>query len=254
MRIRAYRGLLARRRPAGLSLYRRHGAAAWGKVRMNRKPQRKPRGVLFDLDGTLIDTYDLILQSFRYTVRTVLGRDVPDALLMAKVGQPLATQMWDFADSAAVHEELCRVYREYNAQIHDAAIREFPGTMEALAQLAAAGHPLGVVTSKRHACACQGLARFGMEPCFEFVIGSDDWPAHKPDPGPVSHGCDLLGLPPGECLYVGDSPFDLQAGNAAGCLTAAALWGMFPEGVLAAEHPDFLCASLADVPALLAAW
>lgn len=208
-------------------------------------------GVLFDLDGTLVDTYDLILTTFHHAVRTVLGRDFPDDVLMQKVGQPLATQMWDFADDEAVHDELCRVYREHNAVIHDDAIRRFPGTRDALLRFADAGLPIGVVTSKRHAPALAALVSCGIDDVFPVVVGSDDWPEHKPAPGPVLHGCDLLGVAPASCAYVGDSPFDIQAGNAAGCLTVAATWGMFPVDDLVRERPSAQCGSLAAVADLL---
>ncbi len=209
------------------------------------------QGVLFDLDGTLLDTEQLLLASFRHTVSVVLEEAIPDERLMAKVGQPLNTQMWDFTDDDAVHERLCRTYREYNAQVHDQLIELFPGIVDALGELKRMGYPLGVVTSKRHEPATKGLAFFDLEGYFDFVIGSDDWPAHKPDPGPVEHGCDLMGLRPDECMYVGDSPFDVQAGNGAGCMTAAALWGMFSEDVLRAENPDFVCRDISELPGLL---
>ncbi len=209
------------------------------------------RGVLFDLDGTVLDTQELLLTTFRFAVRQVLGEDLPDERLLAKVGQPLDAQMWDFTDDGTVHAELCRVYRTYNAQVHDGLVKVFPGTRETLMHLRAAGLPLGIVTSKRHALAFRGLACFGLEKCFDILVGSDDWPDHKPDPGPVRRGCDLLGLSPDECVYVGDSPFDMRAGNGAGCVTIAALWGMFPESVLRREHPDLVCDSIASIPDLV---
>ena len=213
--------------------------------------QHDIKAVLFDLDGTLLDTYDLILETFRHATRTVLGRVVSDEALMAKVGQPLVVQMWDFADSQAVHDELIQAYREYNALVHDDLVKLFPGTVPMLERLKDAGLPLGVVTSKRHASAARGLACFDLEGCFDFIIGPDDWPEHKPAPGPVMRGCELLGLRPETCLYVGDSPFDMQAGNAAGCVTAAALWGMFPRAVLEAESPTYVCERCADVVDLI---
>lgn len=205
------------------------------------------RAVLFDLDGTLADTYALILATFHYAVREVLGRDYPDDVLMQKVGQPLAVQMWDFTDDEAVHGELCRVYRERNAVIHEDYIRRFPGTRDAIVALVQAGMPVGVVTSKRHGPATKALVSCGLDDVLPVVVGSDDWPENKPAPGPVLHGCDLLGVAPNECAYVGDSPFDLQAGRAAGCFTVAATWGMFPPDVLAAEAPDATCSSISDV-------
>ena len=179
------------------------------------------RGVLFDLDGTLLDTQRLILVSFRHAVETVLGKSMPDELLMAKVGQPLTVQMWDFTDDQEVHDELLAVYRDYNARVHDDLIRIFPGV--------------------------RGLATFGLDGAFDLLIGSDDCAAHKPDPGPVLQGCRQLGLRPEECAYVGDSPFDLQAGRGAGCPTAAVLWGMFPEEVLLAEKPEVACRNVEEL-------
>ena len=93
------------------------------------------RGILFDNDGTLVDTHDLILDSMRYGTRTVLGRVIPDDRLMAKVGIPLADQMLDFTDSLEQRDELLRVYREYNHAYHDQTIRLFPGVAEGLSAL-----------------------------------------------------------------------------------------------------------------------
>ena len=131
---------------------------------------RTAQAVLFDLDGTLLDTHDLLLATFRYTARTVLREAISDERLMAKVGQHLNTQMWDFTDDPAVHEELCRVYREYNAEVHDDMIRLFDGTVPMLERLKEAGLPLAVVTSKRHEVAMRGLDLFGLTGYFDFLI------------------------------------------------------------------------------------
>ena len=213
--------------------------------------QRDINAVLFDLDGALVDTYDLILASFRHATKTVLDKVIPDQELMCKVGQPLVMQMWDFTTDQAVHDELMASYRAHNARVHDDLIKIFPGTAPALGRLKEAGVPLGVVTSKRHEAAMQALERFDLAGYFEFVVSPDDWPEYKPAPGPVLHGCELLGRAPQECLYVGDSPFDMQAGNGAGCPTAAALWGMFPPAALHAERPVFMCADIAEIPLLV---
>ena len=210
------------------------------------------QSVLFDLDGTLIDTHDLILASFRHATREVLGRDIPDEVLMRKVGQPLVVQMWDFTDDDATHEQLMRTYRAFNEARNDEVVRPFPGVEDTLRVLREAGYSMGVVTSKRHELAWHTLEVLGLSDYFEFLVGADDCPAHKPDPEPVEMGCDKMGLRPDECLYVGDSPFDMAAGNDAGCVTVAATWGMFPESELAAQRPDFTIASIGELPALLA--
>ncbi len=205
------------------------------------------KGVLFDLDGTLIDSHDLILASFRYAIGEVLGKDFSDEVYMAKVGQPLATQMWDFTDDEDVHTELLRVYREHNARVHDSMVSVFPHVSDVLSELRAHQVSLGVVTSKIEKIARCGLRACGIEDFFAFVVSPSNFPEHKPAPGPVLHGAELLGLAPSECLYVGDSPYDLQSGKGAGSLTAAALWGMFSKDSLLAEKPDFVCESMLDV-------
>lgn len=211
---------------------------------------RELDAVLFDFDGTVVDSYDLILESFHHAVREVLGVDYADEVLMRKVGQPLAVQMLDFTSSLEVRDELCRVYRAYNAIVHDERIKSFPAVAETMRALRAAGLATGIVTSKRHDPAMRGLRVFGLEPLFDVVVGSDDCEGHKPDPAPIVHAAGLLGVDPARCAYVGDSPFDLQAGNAAGCLTVAAAWGMFPEPVLRAERPDVVSGAFAELAQL----
>jgi len=199
------------------------------------------RGMLFDNDGTLVDTRDLILSSLRYSTRTVLGRVIPDDELLAKVGQPLAIQVADFTSDERERAEVLRLYRKHNHAHHDAAVRAFPGAVETLAALRESGVKLGVVTSKMHALAWRGLEISGLAPFLDCCIGADDCDRYKPDGKPVACGAEALGLLPEECLYVGDSPYDIQAGHAAGCKTVAVTWGVFSRELLAAENPDFTC-------------
>ena len=210
------------------------------------------KGILFDNDGTLLDTYELILESFNYAYEEVLGHTFPPEEVMQKVGQPLETQVRDFADDDEVVAEVVRVYRDLNVRIHDERATVYEGCIETLAALKDAGIRMCIVTSKRHSLAQHGIEVFGIAPYMEFLLGSDDWPAHKPDPSVVLRGCELLGLDPAECAYVGDSPFDMQAANGAGCFSVAALWGMFDRETLEAENPDALCETFADLPAVLA--
>ncbi|MBR5259965.1 MAG: HAD-IA family hydrolase [Eggerthellaceae bacterium] len=204
------------------------------------------KAVLFDLDGTLLDTQDLILASFRYATTEVLGQKIPDELLLAKVGQPLEVQMCDFTDDPALQKELVDVYRDYNHAVHDERVRAFDGVVEMLDWLADAGYRMGVVTSKRQALAQRGLDVCGLAKYMEFVVAPDVFPIHKPDPAPVVHACELMGLDPAECLYVGDSPFDIAAGNGAGCETVAVTWGMFSAEVLADEDPMYVIGHPSD--------
>lgn len=199
------------------------------------------KGVLFDLDGTLIDTYDLILSSMRYTMDHYIGDDFTDEFLMKGVGTPLWNQMLDFAGGPGNEEqadEMTAYYRAYNDAAHDEHAKSFPGILEMVDRLHEAGMRTAVVTGKRHTLAVHGLELFGMGDKMEFVLGSDDCAQHKPQPGPVLDGCAKLGLDPSECVYVGDSPYDIASGNAAGCTTVAVTWGMFPVEQLKEQQPD----------------
>ena len=205
------------------------------------------RAILFDNDGTLVDTYEAILTCFKYATKKVLHTDIPEAELMAKVGQPLRVQMWDFTEDPEVHQALCDAYWERGITVHDEKAHLFEGVKETLQELQDRGFVMGVVTSKLHDAAQHGLELFGIDQYFSCLVSPDDCEGSKPDPAPVVYGAQLLDIKPEHCLYVGDSPFDMQAGRGAGCTTVAALWGMFPEDVLDQEYPDIKCRTMKDL-------
>lgn len=207
------------------------------------------RAVLFDLDGTLIDTVALILSSFRYATGRVLGKPLPDEVLMRNVGVPLFRQMKEFAPAHA--DELLRVYREHNSKVHDEMIAEYPGTHQTLEQLARRGVPMGVVTSKGTPMARRGLEVFGLDRYFEVVVTADDVPLHKPDPYPLRRAGELIGVDAEECLYLGDSPHDIAAARGAGSLAVAALWGAFPAAEVLDAGPEYALTSITELPELL---
>jgi len=195
-------------------------------------PERvaRVRGILFDLDGTIVDTEALILASARHATQSVLGEALPDDVLRHNIGLPLRAQMGEYAPGHV--DELLAAYREHNERMHDELIREYPGTERALRELADAGYRMGIVTSKSCPVARRGVDFFGLGRYFEVLVGFEDTAIHKPEGEPVLEGARRLGSPVDQCLYVGDSPHDMAAGNAAGAITVAALWGPFPERVL----------------------
>jgi len=207
--------------------------------------------VLFDLDGTLIDTIPLILDSFRHATQVVLGEAVADDVLAKNVGIPLAIQMGEFTDDPAVADELLRAYREHNRAHHDERALLFAGTTEALAVIAGRGLPMGVVTSKAREIALRGIDLFDLGQYFQVVISMDDVDRYKPDPFPLLKAADALGVAPGATAYVGDSPHDVDAANRAGALSIAAPWGVSTHEVLLAARPHFVLGSMADLPELL---
>jgi len=185
----------------------------------------------------------------RHATREVLRREFPERDLMRGVGTPLIAQMRVLSDPHA--DELVRVYREHNARVHDDLIAEYPGVNETLAALRAHGVPMGVVTSKSRAVATRGLELFGLHEYFEVVVCSDDTERHKPDPEPLLYATSLMGVAVSETAYVGDSPFDIEAANAAGSVSVAALWGVFDREALEASTPDLWASDIGAVPSLL---
>lgn len=183
--------------------------------------------VLFDLDGTLLDTFEAILLSMRYATQKVLGRVIPDEELIAKVGQPLLDQMETLADTPDQCEPLLEVYRAHNEQDIFEQSKPFEGILQMLDSLQAAGAQLGVVTSKRRELACQSLAYYELDKKFVCVIGSEDSEKHKPNPEPLLKAVEILGVKKSECFYVGDSPYDIQAANSAKIPNCAVTWGKF---------------------------
>ncbi len=205
--------------------------------------------VLFDLDGTLIDTLGLIRESMRYATATVLGAPLPDDVLMRNVGVPLAVQMREFSEEHA--DELLAVYREHNDRVHDLLVREYPGVELALDELVEAGLRLGVVTSKLHRVAERGLDRFSLGRFFEVLVGSDDVDIHKPEPFPLLYAAEQMGVDPRRCAYVGDSPHDMAAARAAGMVAIAATWGVSSPERLRAAEAQYEAHSMAEVVAIL---
>lgn len=193
--------------------------------------------VLFDLDGTLVDTNHLIVRSFQHTLREKLGLEVSGADLYQYFGEPLVTTMGRFAPGRA--EELTDFYRVFNLANHDALIREFEGVREAVATLRQAGVKLAVVTSKKRDLALRGLRVSGLEPLFDAVVGMDETEKHKPNPEPALLALERLGATAGRhVLMVGDSHFDMMCGKNAGLGTAAVAWTVQAREVLDATQPD----------------
>lgn len=215
-------------------------------------PSRSIDAVLFDFDGTLADTIPLILASFRYASEKILGAPLSDEALLQNVGVPLAKQMREFAQDEKTADALLAAYREHNHAHHDEMAGIFPGVIEMLDQLRAAGLPLGIVTSKSAPMTARGLTLLGLDGRFGAIVTADDVTEHKPDPMPVLMAAEILGVSPERCAYLGDSPHDIDAALAAGAYAIAATWGVSPRERLAEAGPDAFVESVGDVVPLLA--
>jgi pyrophosphatase PpaX len=199
--------------------------------------------VLFDLDGTVIDSGAIILASMRHAAREVLGVEPPEEELMGAVGGPgLEAQMQALAPDRV--EELVTVYRSHNEPLHD-QLASCEGIDDVLVRLKEEGRRLGIVTAKRRATVELAFANVPLGHLFEVVVGGDETPRHKPDPEPLLCAAKRLRVSPQVCAYVGDSPFDIRAARAAGMHGIAVTWGgIHGRERLEAEGPD----AIVDTP------
>ena len=183
--------------------------------------------VLFDLDGTVIDTGAIILASMRHAAETVVGGEYTDEQLLAAVGGPGLEAQMQALDPSRV-DELVRVYRAHNEPLHD-TISVCAGMDSVLDELKDRGHRLGIVTAKRRATVELAFARIPIEHLFDTVVGGDETDRHKPDPAPLRLALERMGAAPEDAVYVGDSPFDMQAAKAGGLRAIGVAWGRIHE-------------------------
>jgi len=218
--------------------------------RPNLFPKPRPLAVLFDLDGTLVDSIALLLASMNHTFE---GREhrPTESEWIAGLGTPLPAQLTPFVESEEDRQRLTQRYRDFQGEQHDRLMARYQGVAETLALLRKRGHPMGVVTSKGNAMMDRGLRFIGADDCISVTVGYDSCDRHKPDPYPVSLAVEKLGYTPAETVFVGDSPHDIKAGNAAGVATIAALWGPFARQTLEPYEPAYCIEKITQLPPLL---
>ncbi|HVF40269.1 MAG TPA: HAD-IA family hydrolase, partial [Gemmatimonadaceae bacterium] len=212
--------------------------------------QSRPWAVLFDLDGTLVDSIELLLMCARHTFEGRERRPTDDEWI-AGLGTPLPTQMRAYVDTDEEVEQLRSRYRAFQRENHDLFMREYPGVEDTLIELERRGHPMGVVTSKSNEMMDRGLRYLRLDRFMKTSIGHDSCQIHKPDPFPVRLALQELGYEPNEAVFVGDSPHDIASGNAARVVSIAALWGPFTRAQLDPHKPKYFLERITDLPALL---
>ena len=196
------------------------------------------RTVLFDLDGTLVDSAAMILASFRHATRTVLRREIADQELLAAVGGPgLRAQMEALAPDRV--DELVAVYSDHNVGLHP-GLQACEGVLGLLETLRDEGRRLGVVTAKRRATLALAFEVLPeLERFFDVTVAAEDTERHKPHPEPLLAALERLGEGPADAVYVGDSPFDIEAAKAAHVGAIAVTWGaIHPRERLEREGAD----------------
>ena len=205
--------------------------------------------VLFDLDGTVVDSGGIILASMRHATRTVLGRQIPDEALMAAVGGPgLEAQMREFGGDEHL-EELVRVYRAHNEPLHN-RLELCLGMDDVLLKLKDEGRRLGLVSAKRRSTVELAFAATEIGHLFDVVVGGDETPLQKPAPDPLLLALERLGEQATDAVYIGDSPYDMAAANAAGMYAIGVSWGGVHRREVLADA-DVIVDSAAELLAVL---
>jgi pyrophosphatase PpaX len=198
---------------------------------------RRYQAVLFDLDGTLIDSAELIIAAFQETIRSALGREVSRSEIMGLWSRPIRERFHAFAPER--DEAMAQDYLRRYLALRPRYARLFPGVSTVLEALRGRDYVLGIVTSKRRATASAEVLGFGLDRWCAVTIADEDVSQHKPDGEPVRLAAARLGVSPAGALMVGDSCVDIEAGRNAGAGTAAALWGTVDRASLLDAHPEY---------------
>lgn len=203
------------------------------------------KAILFDLDGTLIDTNELIIQSFKYAFKTLFNKDISKDDIVRTFGEPLRAAMARYHEDKA--ELMVDTFRIYNEANHDSIATIFDGVKEGLEALKVMGIKLGIVTSKRRPMAERGLKLIDIHKFMDIVVTPEDTEKHKPLGDPALKACELLGVLPQETIMVGDSHNDILCGKNAGCSTCLVKYTALPLEELMDYKPDYVVDSIEDL-------
>lgn len=202
--------------------------------------------VLFDLDGTIVDTNELIIQSFLHTLEGETELPYTRERIVPHMGYPLLEQLRFFTGKEQV-DELAVKYRKFNLDKHDELVAEFPNVREVLAELQRRNIRMGVVTNKMRITTQMGLQLCGLDSYMETLVTIDDVVRGKPDPEAVLRALEQMKVDPGEALMVGDSQYDIIAGRDAGVKTVGVSWSLKGEDHLRAFQPDYIIRDMRDL-------
>lgn len=209
---------------------------------MENSRKRRIDTVLFDFDGTLMDTNDVILESWQYTFEQLRGHRTDTKTLLATFGEPLKMTMYNFF--GGTEEDVDRnveIYRSYQKEYFLDMIHLFPGVYEMLKDVRGAGFKTALVTSRLKPTTYQGIEKFGIEEFFDAVITADDVTKHKPDPEPILITLEKLGSRAENAVMFGDTKQDILCAKNAGVTSVLVDWSMaIPKGTASEEYePDF---------------
>ena len=197
--------------------------------------------VLFDFDGTIMNTNDVIIQSWQHTFRTVEGKERPEEEIIKTFGEPLSITMERLLPQISVEEGIS-IYRSYHYDHFTDLIYVFPGMTELIEELKKRGYKIGLVTSRLRHTTGLGLQKYNMEKSFDTIVTCEDTDKHKPDPEPVLIALDKLESKPEEAVMLGDSMFDILCARNAKVKAGLVSWALAvgEEEKAGCDAPDFI--------------
>lgn len=209
---------------------------------------KKINTVLFDFDGTIMDTNDVIMQSWQHTFRTVEGKERPEEGIIETFGEPLFITMEKLLPQIPV-EEGVSIYREYHYSNFTDLIDVFPGIIDLLKELKSRGYKVGLVTSRLRQTTDIGLQKYEMEQYFDAIVTCDDTDKHKPDPEPIYIALDRLDSKAEESIMIGDSMFDILCAKNAGVKAGLVSWALAfsEEDKIGVNAPDYIIEKAEDL-------
>jgi pyrophosphatase PpaX len=215
------------------------------------RPRRLP-AILFDMDGTLLDSIELIVQSAEFAFE---GRERKPsrAEWQALIGTPLDSMLRNWATGDDDVLALRARYREFQLENHDRLVRIYDGVADVLAELHARGHPMAIVSSKLDRGIRMSMDYFDLTKYFDVIVGIESTKHHKPNPEPVLFALEKLGVAPKDAVFVGDSPHDVEAGNAAGVSCIACTWGAYTREHIEVAKPAHWIETMRELIARLPA-
>lgn len=202
--------------------------------------------VLFDLDGTIVDTNELIVQSFLHSLEGETPEPVSRELIIPNMGRPLVEQMEFFSGRKEV-EALITKYRTFNLSKHDELVKEFPNVRTVMAKLHENGIKIGIVTSKIRQTTLMGLKLCGLDKYVSTIVTVEDVKEAKPHPEGILAALATLGGSPEQALMVGDSHYDIEAAKNAGVLAVGVTWSWKGRTYLEQYNPDYLIDDMFDL-------
>lgn len=201
--------------------------------------------ILFDFDGTLIDTNELIILALRETTRKFLNKDLTSDDLNSILGKYLEEQMRCL--SPEHYQEMILYYKSFYKANQDLMVKEFPGVREMLKEIKALGCKTAIVSAKGRGGIEHGLELFNLSEYIDVIVSAYDIQNNKPHPEPALKAMELLNAHPEQSIMVGDSPYDILCGKNAKIKTALVDWTIFPKDELYKLEPDYVIETPVDL-------